>query len=328
MTSSRTAGAISSARWILARPSSSRAAARGIAPSAAPGRSTAAPIEPRARRSWWKSCRGWPSPAFSSSTTSRSFIATMARRSRRPCSRRASASSTISRPAATCSCATRTCSVSGSGWDSNTCSWESRRSTRRRSRASASVRPRTQIWRRSSSRGPWASLSPSTSSRIPAGTRSASTSSAAGAWRFRKIVNISVATPYPGTEIWHTEQRRLTSRDYRLFDIQHAVLPTKLPLPEFYAELVETQRVLQHKHLGLKTLKNVAGLATRLFLKGQTNFIRSLLKFDSVFNPKLQLADHARKVDYEIPLPPESTDASRREAPLHPRAGAQAPRAG
>ena len=122
-----------------------------------------------------------------------------------------------------------------------------------------------------------------------------------------EIVNISVATPYPGTEIWHTEQRRLTSRDYRLFDIQHAVLPTKLPLPEFYAELVETQRVLQHKHLGLKTLKNVAGLATRLFLKGQTNFIRSLLKFDSVFNPKLQLADHARKVDYEIPLPPKST---------------------
>ena len=87
------------------------------------------------------------------------------------------------------------------------------------------------------------------------------------------------------------------------------MLPTKLPLPEFYAELVETQRVLQHKHLGLKTLKNVAGLATRLFLKGQTNFIRSLLKFNFVFDPKLQLADHARKVEYEIPLPPEFDDA-------------------
>src|SRR5215510_1629890 len=95
-----------------------------------------------------------------------------------------------------------------------------------------------------------------------------------------EIVNISVATPYPGTELWHTEQRRLTSRDYRLFDIQHAVLPTKLPLPEFYAELVETQRVLQRKHMGFKTLKNAARLATRLFLRGQTNFIRSLLKFD------------------------------------------------
>src|SRR3546814_14832346 len=65
-----------------------------------------------------------------------------------------------------------------------------------------------------------------------------------------EVVNLSVTTPYPGTEIWRTEARRLTSRDYRLFDIQHAVLPTKLPLEEFYRELVMTQRVLNMKHLG------------------------------------------------------------------------------
>ena len=44
-----------------------------------------------------------------------------------------------------------------------------------------------------------------------------------------EIVNISVNTPYPGTESWLTESRRLTTRDYRLFDIQHAVLPTRAP---------------------------------------------------------------------------------------------------
>ena len=43
-----------------------------------------------------------------------------------------------------------------------------------------------------------------------------------------EVVNISVNTPYPGTETWHREAPRLTSRDYRLFDIQHAVLPTAL----------------------------------------------------------------------------------------------------
>lgn len=38
-----------------------------------------------------------------------------------------------------------------------------------------------------------------------------------------EIVHLTVMTPYPGTEIWHTESRRLTTRDYRLFDdIQHA----------------------------------------------------------------------------------------------------------
>ncbi len=38
------------------------------------------------------------------------------------------------------------------------------------------------------------------------------------------VINISVNTPYPGTESWVTESRRLETRDYRLSDIQHAVL--------------------------------------------------------------------------------------------------------
>ena len=49
-----------------------------------------------------------------------------------------------------------------------------------------------------------------------------------------EIVNITVQTPYPGTETWITESRRLTTLDYRLFDVQHAVLPTRLPLHRFY----------------------------------------------------------------------------------------------
>src|SRR5215470_2639502 len=42
-----------------------------------------------------------------------------------------------------------------------------------------------------------------------------------------EIVHLTVNTPYPGTETWRTESRGLTTRDYRLFDVQHAVLPTK-----------------------------------------------------------------------------------------------------
>ena len=42
-----------------------------------------------------------------------------------------------------------------------------------------------------------------------------------------EVVHLTVATPYPGTELWLTESRQLTSRDYRLFDVQHAVLPTQ-----------------------------------------------------------------------------------------------------
>jgi hopanoid C-3 methylase HpnR len=119
-----------------------------------------------------------------------------------------------------------------------------------------------------------------------------------------EIVNISVNTPYPGTETWSTESRKLVSRDYRLFDIQHSVLPTELPLPEFYSELVRTQQVLNRKHLGVRQLWGTARVVTRLLARGQTNFLKMLFKFNSVYDPKLQLADHARPVRYEIAPPP------------------------
>ena len=120
-----------------------------------------------------------------------------------------------------------------------------------------------------------------------------------------EIVNISVNTPYPGTESWLTESRRLITRDYRLFDIQHAVLPTRLPLAEFYEELVRTQQVLNRKHLGWSAMKALAGILAHNLARGQTNTLKMLWKFNSVYNPALQLADHGRPVHYEMTLPPE-----------------------
>jgi len=137
-----------------------------------------------------------------------------------------------------------------------------------------------------------------------------------------EVVNISVTTPYPGTEIWQTEQRKLTTRDYRLFDIQHAVLPTTLPLPEFYAELVKTQQVLNTKHLGVAAVRRTLGTAGKLLLHGQTNFLRMIWKFNSVFNPALQMADHARPVQYELPVRPDfAAVADKRRLYVHKPAG-------
>jgi hopanoid C-3 methylase HpnR len=121
-----------------------------------------------------------------------------------------------------------------------------------------------------------------------------------------EVVNISVNTPYPGTETWHTESRKIQTRDYRLYDIQHAVLPTKLPRHEFYEELVKTQQVLNMKHLGWAGLKSTATIAAGHLLRGQTNFVKMLWKFNSVYNPQLQLADHSQPVKYEMKLPPPS----------------------
>jgi len=140
-----------------------------------------------------------------------------------------------------------------------------------------------------------------------------------------EIVHLTVATPYPGTEIWHTESRRLTTLDYRLFDVQHAVLPTRLPLKRFYEELVATQAVINRKHLGLTALREVAGLAAKLALRGQTNFLRMLWKFGSVYNRDRQYGDHLRPVTYQM-RPPTLTATKPRAKDLfiHRPAGAPA----
>ncbi len=46
----------------------------------------------------------------------------------------------------------------------------------------------------------------------------------------------SVLTPLPGTDLWSEASQRVTTKNWEMFDIVHAVLPTKLPLEEFYAE--------------------------------------------------------------------------------------------
>ncbi|MGH3272710.1 MAG: hopanoid C-3 methylase HpnR [Streptosporangiaceae bacterium] len=137
-----------------------------------------------------------------------------------------------------------------------------------------------------------------------------------------EIVHLSVMTPYPGTEIWHTQSRQLTSRDYRLFDIQHAVLPTRLPLPVFYRELVKTQAVINRKHMGVAGLTSVAGIAGRLALRGQTNFLRMLWRFNKVYNGTRQYRDHFQHVEYELPLPDhrEASHGNRSDLYIHTRA--------
>ena len=124
-----------------------------------------------------------------------------------------------------------------------------------------------------------------------------------------EIVHVTVQTPYPGTEIWHTESRKLTTLDYRLFDVQHAVLPTTLPLRRFYEELVRTQSVIKRKHLGWAVMRKAGGRALGLALQGHTNFVKMLWKFNRVYNPDRQLSDHRRPVAYSM-RPPRS-DASR-----------------
>jgi hopanoid C-3 methylase len=134
-----------------------------------------------------------------------------------------------------------------------------------------------------------------------------------------EIVNITVQTPYPGTETWVTESRRLTTLDYRLFDVQHAVLPTRLPLHRFYTELVKTQAVLARKHLGVAALAKTSGIVARQLLHGQTNFVKMIWKFDQVYNADRQHSEHLREAKYLLRAPADGPTAAfdRRDLYIH-----------
>lgn len=46
----------------------------------------------------------------------------------------------------------------------------------------------------------------------------------------------SILTPLPGTDLWQSARNKVTSHDWEMYDIIHAVLPTRLPLADFYEE--------------------------------------------------------------------------------------------
>jgi magnesium-protoporphyrin IX monomethyl ester (oxidative) cyclase len=98
-----------------------------------------------------------------------------------------------------------------------------------------------------------------------------------------EVVHLTVATPYPGTETWLSEGR--------------------LPLKRFYEELVRTQGVINRKHLGWNGLRSASGIAARLLMRGQTNFVRMLWKFNKVYNADRQYLEHFRDTKYLLRQP-------------------------
>ena len=60
------------------------------------------------------------------------------------------------------------------------------------------------------------------------------------------------------------------------------------------------------KHLGLSPFARLRAWPWDICYEVRlTNFVRMLWKFNSVYDPKLQLADHQQPVRYEISPPPD-----------------------
>jgi hopanoid C-3 methylase HpnR len=120
------------------------------------------------------------------------------------------------------------------------------------------------------------------------------------AQRMPEVVHLTVMMPYPGTETWPVEAPHLITRDYRLFDTQHAVTPTKLPLRRFYEEFTRTELVIFRKHMNVANLYPALKKVLRCLAAGQTNLARSALNFRSFPNARRRYADHFQDARYSL----------------------------
>ena len=66
----------------------------------------------------------------------------------------------------------------------------------------------------------------------------------------------------------------------------------KLPLREFYEELVKTQEIINRKFMGWRTAAAVSKILAGQLVRGQTNFLKMLFKFSKVYNVDRFHADH------------------------------------
>jgi radical SAM superfamily enzyme YgiQ (UPF0313 family) len=105
----------------------------------------------------------------------------------------------------------------------------------------------------------------------------------------------SILTPLPGTDLWDTASRQVTTHEWEMYDIVHTVLPTKLPLEEFYEEYSALWRHalnVRYRYKGkLKTYVQLgAALATR---KVTLKAVRNGMNIAKVFSkPETFLRAH------------------------------------
>ena len=105
----------------------------------------------------------------------------------------------------------------------------------------------------------------------------------------------SVLTPLPGTDLWSEASENVNVTDWELFDIVHSVLPTNLPLADFYKEyarLWEWSLEVRYKNRG-KMKTYLAMAAAVLTGKVTLDAMRKGMNIAKVFsNPATFMVGH------------------------------------
>lgn len=81
-----------------------------------------------------------------------------------------------------------------------------------------------------------------------------------------------VLTPLPGTDFYEEVKEKMITRNYDLFDFTHVVLPTTLPLEDFFAEY-------SHLYKNARTKKHIVSFLRKLPMKRLPLYIKKNYRF-------------------------------------------------
>ncbi|MBE0426884.1 MAG: cobalamin B12-binding domain-containing protein [Nitrospirae bacterium] len=95
------------------------------------------------------------------------------------------------------------------------------------------------------------------------------------------FIGFSVLTPLPGTDLYYDVKDKLINFNYDYFDFFHTLLPTKLPVKDFYGELVALYN-------GSRSLKN----QIKLMRKYRLRELPSLFRIYGNFIKRLKTLAH------------------------------------
>ena len=94
-----------------------------------------------------------------------------------------------------------------------------------------------------------------------------------------KYATFTVMTPLPGTELYASVKDRLLTTRPEMFDMLHALVPTRLPLQEFYREMATlyTKAVPLYRSLPVLVKFGLHGMLLRMKLFGE--FLKRVQQF-------------------------------------------------
>jgi len=122
---------------------------------------------------------------------------------------------------------------------------------------------------------------------------------------------VGILTPLPGTQLWKKMEAELLTKDTRLFDLLHCVLPTKIPRATFYKKLAQMNSAT------LPSFRKGIFAALRNRPKFWLESIPGIRKFISIVNHYRPIAEnHEHHLRDEIGIiPADVTQANFKKRP-------------